>query len=183
MLTQQQQRGEPLSERTKRGVIDYILHHPDQKFAIFCNNNHDSTIFGPRGSEYRERVRRFYQDLIRDRSRSRLDHLIQKYEQGEILSKRRAEEMLRTGRMSKKGVPTNATKSTGMAPKSVLKSASVFSPPENSRVRFADDEEMYEYDDLESVDSDEDDKPPPLLARGAAKKKNTSPFSSYSSFF
>lgn len=157
MLTQQQQQQEQLAKRekledaTQCAIIEYILHHRDQKFALYCNNN-DSSIFGKPGTPLRERVRQFEQDLLRRRNRAQLHKLIDKY-QPNILLKRERDKMLHSGRSLKK-MPPPTTKATKSHP----------------GVQFLDDDDdMYDEEYVEDDDIDVDN-PPPLFARGADTK-------------
>jgi hypothetical protein len=167
MLAQKQTKArapyDHLPDHTQRGIVKYIQHHRDQKFATYCNK--DIFTFGKRHSTFRDRVQRFCQDLQRGRSQKRLNQLINKFAQEEI-------EMTRSG-LGKRS-PAKTAKSTAAAPRPILKTA----PSENPRVRFIEagnpydqyDGEDEEYDHQEYIEDEDDDDDDNVNPRAGAKQ-------------
>jgi hypothetical protein len=78
MLTPQRKASnEPLPKPTQCGIVNYILHHRDQKFSSYCNNN--QALFGEPNTDFRDRVGQLQQDLSRPRNQRRLDKLAEKF--------------------------------------------------------------------------------------------------------
>lgn len=172
MLAQKQTKArapyDRLPDHTQRGIVKYIQHHRDQKFATYCNK--DIFTFGKRHSTFRDRVQRFYQDLQRGRNRKRLEQLINKFAQEEIDNK-----MMTCSGLGKRS-PAKTAKSTAAAPRPILKTA----PSENPRGRFIeagnpydqDDGDDEEYDQDQEYIEDDDDDDDNVNPRAGAKQDN-----------
>jgi hypothetical protein len=155
MLAQQpvaSKEAKKLPDQTKRGVLEYILHHRDQKFSIYCNNNNQG-IFGLPGTDFRFRVLQFQQDLLRPRNRSRLDILVKKYASDDGKETEKIM-MLRSAALRKKA-PTKAAKG-----RSILKNKAASDAHDGFHL---DDEDNYDDEEeynMEYVSEGRDAVPP-----------------------
>jgi hypothetical protein len=113
MLTQQpkQPKRQQLPDRTRRGIVHYLQHHTDQKFAIYCNK--DTATFGSSRSTFRARVKQYQQDLLRPQNQERLERLFKEYANGDAddTEEDNEEEMIRAGTSRKKATKKPAARS------------------------------------------------------------------------